>query len=114
MCGRPSPRATSDSTASSCTAPTAISSTSSSGNAGKPTITVGSVGLDLEFLRQLSGETAHSARLDALLERLDNGEFDLVAVGRALLGDSAWANKIRDGRENEIVTFTPEHAATLT
>ena len=37
-----------------------------------------------------------------------------AAVGRALLGDPAWANKIRDGRENEIVTFTPEHVATLT
>lgn len=82
---------------------------------GKPTITVGSVGLDLEFVRALfQGETAHSAGLDALLERLDNGEFDLVAVGRALLADPAWADKIRDGRENEIATFAPEHMAALT
>lgn len=81
---------------------------------GKPTITVGSVGLDLEFVRALfQGQTAHSAGLDALLERLDKGEFDLVAVGRALLSDPAWADKVRTGRENEIVTFSPEHLAAL-
>ena len=41
-------------------------------------------------------------------------ELDLVAVGRALLADPARANKIRDGREHELVTFAPEHVATLT
>lgn len=81
---------------------------------GKPTITVGSVGLDLDIVGALfEGGTALSAGLDALLERLDNGEFDLVAVGRALLADPAWANKVRDGREREIVTFAPEHLAAL-
>ena len=81
---------------------------------GKPAITVGSVGLDKDMVRALfQGEAAHAAGLDALIERLDRGEFDLVAVGRALLGDAAWANKLRDGREDEIVTFAPEHMATL-
>ena len=81
---------------------------------GKPTITVGSVGLDQDMVRALfQGQAAHPAGLDALLERLDKGEFDLAAVGRALLGDPAWANKIRDGRADEIVTFSPEQLATL-
>ena len=81
---------------------------------GKPTITVGSVGLDIEFLRStFQGDDAHPAGLDDLLRRLENDEFDLVAVGRALLSDPAWANKMRDGREDEIVAFSPTHMTTL-
>ena len=49
---------------------------------GLPAITVGSVGLDLEFLRSTGGAEAHRVGLDALLRRLDREEFDLVAVGR--------------------------------
>ncbi|MNP84071.1 hypothetical protein D3C76_1832140 [compost metagenome] len=48
-----------------------------------------------------------------LMKRLDHQEFDLVAVGRALLGDPAWAVKIREGRVSEIQPFTPEVLATL-
>jgi 2,4-dienoyl-CoA reductase-like NADH-dependent reductase (Old Yellow Enzyme family) len=34
-----------------------------------------------------------------LVEMIASGEVDLVAVGRALLSDPAWAAKIRDGRD---------------
>lgn len=81
---------------------------------GKPSITVGSVGLDDDFLRTYAGKPAHKAGIDALIRRLENKEFDLVAVGRALLSDPAWANKVRDGRENEIVDFNAEHMKVLT
>ena len=81
---------------------------------GKPTITVGSVGLDIEFLRStFEGQQTQRAGLDELVRRLDDGEFDLVAVGRALLSDPAWADKVRDGRENEIVTFSRAHMEAL-
>ncbi len=76
---------------------------------GLPSITVGSVGLDLDYVQSRGGEDAHKAGLDALLRRLERDEFDLVAVGRALLSDPAWAAKVRDGRENEIVGFEREH-----
>lgn len=76
---------------------------------GKPAITVGSVGLNSDFLRTYAGKEAGQAGLDALMERLEAREFDLVAVGRALLSDADWANKVRDGRENEIVAFRREH-----
>jgi 2,4-dienoyl-CoA reductase-like NADH-dependent reductase (Old Yellow Enzyme family) len=76
---------------------------------GLPTITVGSVGLDLDFLRSYGGDEAHKVGIDALIRRLERGEFDLVAVGRALLSDPAWAAKLRDGREEEIVAFEPKH-----
>ncbi len=67
---------------------------------GKPTITVGNVGLDGSEFLQFFGKTdevAQPASIDGLVERLDKGEFDLVAVGRALLVDPEWAVKVREG-----------------
>lgn len=81
---------------------------------GKPTIAVGSVGLDDEFTSLYTeGKGAGHKDLDDLLHRLEQEEFDLVAVGRALLADPAWAVKIRDGRVNEIQAFSPEALVTL-
>lgn len=81
---------------------------------GKPTITVGSVGLDSEFTRLFAeGQGAEREGLDQLLERLEQGEFDLVAVGRALLQDPAWAAKIREGRNDELQPFGAEALQTL-
>jgi len=76
---------------------------------GKPTMTVGSVGLDSDFLRSYAGKAAHKQGIDALIRRLEANEFDLVAVGRALLSDAEWSNKVREGREDEIVEFEPQH-----
>ena len=80
---------------------------------GLPTITVGSVGLAGEFIATFAGESSKPASLDGLLHRLERGEFDLVGVGRALLQDPAWAEKVRDGRTDELSDFTREALATL-
>ncbi len=82
---------------------------------GKPTITVGSVGLDGEFLQFMvdTDKVAQPASLENLLTRLENDEFDLVAVGRALLVDPAWAAKVRDGHEQDILPFSREALTTL-
>ncbi|MGY1940786.1 NADH:flavin oxidoreductase [Nocardia gipuzkoensis] len=77
---------------------------------GKPTITVGSVGLDGDFLRAFTGEGAELGSLDNLLDRLERDEFDLVAVGRALLQDPEWASKVLAGR---IDALKPYDAAAL-
>jgi 2,4-dienoyl-CoA reductase-like NADH-dependent reductase (Old Yellow Enzyme family) len=61
---------------------------------GLPSITVGSVGLTRGFLQ--------SGALRGLLDRLDAGEFDLVALGRILLGNPAWATLAAAGRLDEI------------
>ena len=45
------------------------------------------------------------AELDDLMERLERGEFDLVAVGRALISDPEWATKIMQHRYGELVGF---------
>lgn len=82
---------------------------------GKPVITVGSVGLDGEFLKFMTktDEVAQPARLDGLLARLEQQEFDLVAVGRALLVDPDWAVKVREGREQDILPFSREALGSL-
>jgi 2,4-dienoyl-CoA reductase-like NADH-dependent reductase (Old Yellow Enzyme family) len=81
---------------------------------GKPTITVGSVGLDAEFMSSLrEGKAANTAALDRIIGMLEREEVDLVAVGRALLGDPAWAAKIRNGRTAELQAFTPEALKVL-
>jgi 2,4-dienoyl-CoA reductase-like NADH-dependent reductase (Old Yellow Enzyme family) len=80
---------------------------------GKPAITVGSVGLDNEFLASFKGEQAAVSALGPLLDRLERDEFDLVAVGRALLADPAWATKILSGRTDELTPFSPEALRTL-
>ena len=80
---------------------------------GKPTITVGSVGLSGEFIASFGGESSKPASLDELLRRLDRGDFDLVAVGRALINDPHWALKIRDGQHDQLLDFSPSSLGTL-
>ena len=80
---------------------------------GKPSITVGSVGLSGEFIGSFRGEKSQSTGVDELVRRLERGDFDLVAVGRALLGDPAWARKIRGGGESALQAFDPQALATL-
>ncbi|MEJ8305175.1 NADH:flavin oxidoreductase [Saccharibacillus sacchari] len=75
---------------------------------GKPTITVGSVGLDGEFMTLFKeGKGAEVSGIEDLLERLEQNEFDLVAIGRALIADPAWADKVQQGRQDELVAFSP-------
>jgi 2,4-dienoyl-CoA reductase-like NADH-dependent reductase (Old Yellow Enzyme family) len=80
---------------------------------GRPSITVGSVGLSGEFIAAFGGEASEPASLDELLRRLDRGDFDLVGVGRALLQDPSWATKVREGRSDELQPFRREAMANL-
>lgn len=83
---------------------------------GKPTITVGSVGLDDDFIgadNQGMGGTANPVGLDNLLERMAADEFDLVAVGRALLVDPQWLVKLAENRADDIQPFTKAALKTL-
>jgi len=80
---------------------------------GAPTITVGSVGLSGEFIAGFAGETSQPASIDRLEQMLDRGDFDMVAVGRALLQDPEWVVKIRDGRHDELSPFDRSVMAKL-
>ncbi|MEV0001898.1 12-oxophytodienoate reductase [Micromonospora sp. NPDC050980] len=71
---------------------------------GLPSITVGSVGLTREFLRPGGPES-----VAGLTRRLADGEFDLVALGRALLGNPAWVTHAANGRVAELVDYRKAH-----
>ena len=80
---------------------------------GAPSITVGSVGLSSDFFSAFAGEASKPAALDQLMRFLDRGDFDLVAVGRALLQDAHWAAKVRAGRSGELMEFERSALAVL-
>lgn len=75
---------------------------------GKATITVGSVGLSGDFFGSFRGESSEPSSLEELVRRMDREDFDLVAVGRPILADPFWVEKIRDGRNNELRAFTKD------
>lgn len=80
---------------------------------GVPTIAVGSVGLSGDVYATLAGKTFRPAPLDPLFDRLERGEFDLVIVGRSLLNDPAWAEKVRAGETQGFADFSPEALTRL-
>lgn len=83
---------------------------------GKPCITVGSVGLDADFIPALgeaSFKDAEPANLDELERRLAADEFDLVAVGRAMIANPEWSNMVKAGRSDELQAYKKEMLATL-
>jgi len=73
---------------------------------GLPTIAVGSVGVHTVF----GGSGAEHAtavvdRIGLLHDQFERGEFDVVALGRALLADAEWVAKATNGRADEVVTY---------
>lgn len=80
---------------------------------GVPTISVGSVGLSGEFIASFAGEGSKPASLDDLIRRMEREEFDLIGVGRALLADPHWVEKVKAGRNSELMDFTPAALGSL-
>jgi 2,4-dienoyl-CoA reductase-like NADH-dependent reductase (Old Yellow Enzyme family) len=81
---------------------------------GKPTITVGSVTLNQDLINSFgTDETAGVTDLDELLARMERGEFDLVALGRALLVNPQWPRTIRRGALSELLPFNRSALAQL-
>jgi 2,4-dienoyl-CoA reductase-like NADH-dependent reductase (Old Yellow Enzyme family) len=84
---------------------------------GLPTITVGSVGLDTDVMTTFieakdPGSRVGEAIVD-LEKRLAAGEFDLVAVGRALIGDPDFVKKLESGDYPAIRTFARADLGSL-
>ncbi|OKH89146.1 NADH:flavin oxidoreductase [Thalassospira sp. TSL5-1] len=80
---------------------------------GAATISVGSVGLSGDFIGSFSGQEVSNAGIEKLLTRMERNEFDLVAVGRALLSDPNWVQKVQQGNGDKVKTFTPAALAEL-
>jgi 2,4-dienoyl-CoA reductase-like NADH-dependent reductase (Old Yellow Enzyme family) len=77
---------------------------------GLPTITVGSVGLDTDVMTTFMEARDPSPRVAEAVADLETrmaaGEFDLVAVGRALIGDPDFVEKLANRDHGAIRLFT--------
>jgi 2,4-dienoyl-CoA reductase-like NADH-dependent reductase (Old Yellow Enzyme family) len=80
---------------------------------GKPTISVGSVSLNMDFITAFRQASAEISGIDRLIEMMERGDFDLIAVGRALIVNPDWANKVRAGKLDELTPYDPKSLATL-
>lgn len=82
---------------------------------GLPSITVGSVTMSDDLIFSVAGNlTEAESNLAELARRLDRGDFDLVAVGRALIADPSWARRVRDaGLSAKILPYAPSALAEL-
>ncbi len=91
---------------------------------GLTTITVGSVGLSdaLDVTSHhaygqdgeaRTGSAASGEQFAMLTRMFDRGDFDLVAVGRALIANPDFANKVRSGRLAELKPYCMETLTEL-
>lgn len=92
---------------------------------GRPTIAVGSVGLAGSAVVSGSAEIdgggyafASTAlggidQLMVLEDMLSREEFDLIAIGRSLISDPLWIEKLRTGRLHERIPFEKSQLTTL-
>tara|TARA_B100000674_G_scaffold444710_1_gene410500 strand:+ start:677 stop:1789 length:1113 start_codon:yes stop_codon:yes gene_type:complete len=80
---------------------------------GAATISVGSVGLSSDFIGAFSGEASEKSSLDDLIARMEKNEFDLIAVGRALITDAQWPSKVKNGAFDQLEDFNASALAEL-
>ena len=73
---------------------------------GRPVITVGSVGMEGAMSTTDVGERSGvSVDLQPLADAVARDEFDLVAVGRALLADPGWVEKVAAHQLDRMIPF---------
>ncbi|CAH0495298.1 12-oxophytodienoate reductase [Novosphingobium sp. CECT 9465] len=75
---------------------------------GLPTMAVGGIGLQNELKNSFAGEVDAVNNVPDVEARIAAGEFDLVGVGRSLISDPAWAEKVQAGEP-----FLPFHPRVL-
>ena len=83
---------------------------------GKPAMSVGSVGLTEDFISGTMAskqESVEQSGIDELVKRMNNHEFELIAVGRALLQDPEWLTKVKEGRLGEVDDFARKSLTKL-
>lgn len=87
---------------------------------GIPTIAVGSVTLEQDFKdgkTEATGGIAESAPrsrdVETVANYIANDEFDMIAVGRAMIANPDWANLVRAGEGARLRPFTRDLLAAL-
>jgi 2,4-dienoyl-CoA reductase-like NADH-dependent reductase (Old Yellow Enzyme family) len=78
---------------------------------GKPCVAVGGVGLQKDLQGTFVNGSDAFDNLADVRSRISAGEFDLVAVGRAILGDPEWVMKVE--RREPLQRFNLQSFATL-
>jgi len=72
---------------------------------GKPTISVGSVSLTEEFIATYRDGVAEVAGLEELIQRMEADEFDLIAVGRALIANANWPDMVKHDKSDDLRAY---------
>lgn len=84
---------------------------------GRPVIAVGSVGLDRDVMDSFSSDGEAQSRLEESLvdlnRRIAADTFQLIAVGRSLISDPDYVNKIRRRALDEVRTFRKQDISYL-
>ena len=71
-----------------------------------PTIGVGSVGLNSDFIDMTA--PSKPASIDKAIDDISKEKYDLLAVGRALLSDHEWVLKMKEGRLKDVIPYSKE------
>jgi|GEM_PF-2015030 len=68
---------------------------------------VGSIGMDRDLMQDfVEGVSSPELnRLEDLAAMFERGEFDLVALGRVLLADPNWLEKVEQRRTEELIPY---------
>ncbi|MET0452683.1 MAG: 12-oxophytodienoate reductase [Mycobacterium sp.] len=77
---------------------------------GVPVIAVGSVGLDTAFRDEGPRQEIAPAPADKVIAQFEAGEFDVVAIGRALLADPTWVTRLRNDELDGFDGYEPKAA----
>lgn len=80
---------------------------------GVPTITVGSVGLDIEMIDSLMGAESKVTPIDGVVAMVDRGEVDLVGVARMLIANPDWAEIVAAGDWDRVKAYDPKMLETV-
>ncbi len=94
---------------------------------GLPTMTVGSITLDQPFGVGTDDYAKHFLKagaeqkldysgvegIDRLMTLFERGEFDLVAVGRAMISNPDWATLVREHRLAELRPYSRDLLTSL-
>ena len=75
-----------------------------------PVIAVGSVGLDKDFIKLYQGDhETKIADFEKLFHMFENNNFDMIAIGRALLSDPNLVSKLENSNFKDMVPFDKQY-----
>jgi len=84
---------------------------------GKPAMSVGSVTLEGPRRDQVGGaelvSSVKATNLEDAARAVERGDFDIMAVGRAMIANPDWAEKVQSGAVEALVPFNPQMLHSL-